>query len=524
MPTPPQQRPTELYELAFSGPFGGIQSQAGLSQIETDGFFDVQDILFLHGQLMPRQRLNTLPSPAAGPILGIFDFFNYQATRFSGVFTNSGLYRWVPSTQNWASVGGTVTGSGYESWTVVGGKLCFSNGSDPIQSWDGVTAPVYVDVAVPRPAYHLGELNNHLIACPVVEGGAFAPQRVAWSGNGNPSDWTSFNSGETDLFNDLGPINNWRKVYQVGYVFQQWGIVSQYITGDATVPFEFYPLSSKSKGLYYPYTLSGFGEFAIYAGKDNIYLFDGSSSQPIGDMPLEGRAWIGARRRIIADLLVNGNPNTPYGYYTTSTNGKEFETYILIIPNTSCWIFNMRESNWTRVSLTEVTNKATVAGSFFTAAPTRIIDLVGPVSSQNVTFAQLAIEPSALDNIAIGGDSGYVGLFDFTGAPTPCRILTGTLSFSDPRHSKNVRRIRFKCEALQSFDVTVTARNEEGQTEQETYTIAANSDNTDYQVVPFHIPGFFITFTFAFNNAVVGQFNISEIAIGFETGAEARTK
>jgi hypothetical protein len=242
-------------------------------------------------------------------------------------------------------------------------------------------------------------------------------------------------------------------------------------------------------------------------------------------MPLQGRAWIGARKRIIADLLTNGNPNTPYGYYTTSTNGQEFETYILIIPSTSVWIFNMRESNWTRVSLTEVTNHPTVAGSFFTAAPTRIIDLVGPVTAQNFTFAQLAIEPSALDNIAIGGDSGgYVGLFDFTGAPTTCKVLTGTLSFGDPRHSKNIRRIRFKCEAFQSFDVTVTARNEQGQVEQETYLIAANGGNTSYQVVPFHIPGFFIQFTFNFNVTTVGQFNISEIAIGFETGAEARTQ
>lgn len=525
----PQARSTELPELVISGPFGGIQSECGRRQIEDTGFGDVLDVIFQDGQLYPRRTLSTIPAPATtNGIRGIFDFYNFQGIRITGVFTDSGVWKWNSTTSTWTQITGTLTASqNLFSWTVVAGKLCFSQGIDKVQQWDGAATTFGpTDATNAVPAYHLGELNTHLIACPTVEGGTFAPQRIRWTGVGDPTDWTSFSSGESDLFNDLGPITGWKKIYQQGYVFQQWGVVQQVPTGNGSVPWDFVPLSSKSKGLYYPYSLSGYGEFAIYVGKDNVYLFNGSSSQPIGEMPLQGRAWIGARDRILADLVTNGNPNTVYGYYTTSTNGQEFETYILVIPSASVWIYSVKESSWTRIGLGEiVAPPPTVVGSFYTGAALRINQLVGPISSQNWTFIGLANSIPPTDSIAFGGNSGgYVGLFDLSGTPRTCSVTTGSLCFQDTRHSKNVRHVRLTCEAYQAFDVTVNAQNEQGQLETKYFVVAADPGTTSYQVLPFHIPGVFITFTITFNTTVVGAFAISEIAFGYDIGAEVRTQ
>jgi hypothetical protein len=531
MPGP--QRPTELDEMTFLGPFGGIQSQCALSQIEETGFQDANNILFYNGQLFPRQLLRDVSvTGQSAAITGIFDFYNYQGTRITGVFLNNGkVFRWNASNSTWIQITSTSTLSSTSqlvSWTVVAGKLCFSQGADPVQIWDGVGNIVQADSTGTNgvPAYHLGELNNHLILCPTIEAGALAPQRLRWSGAGDPTDWTSFNSGQSDLFNDLGPINGWRKIYQQGYIFQQWGIVAQIITGNGVVPFDFVPLSSRSKGLYYPYSISGFGEFAIYVGKDNVYIFDGSSSQPIGDQPIQSRSWIGARSRILGDLLTNGNPNNVFGYYTTSTNGREFETYLLVIPNASIWIYNIKEANWTRASIrSDITQKATCVGSFYTGSALMISQLIGPINSQNFTWASLAANSSPLDSIAIGSDgNGFIGLFDFTGKPMQSNVVTGSLQFGDSRHSKNVRHVRLKVEASQNFDITIYARNEQGQTEQEYYVVNSNPGTSTYQVLPFHIPGVFITFTITFNTTVVGMFRCSEISIGYDTGAEVRTQ
>jgi hypothetical protein len=532
MPGQQQHRPTELDELSIVGPFGGIQSQCALSQIEDTGFQDANNILFYNGQTFPRQTLRSVPiAGQSGEITGIFDFYNYAGIRITGAFlSNGGVFQWNSGSSSWVLVPPANALSAITqlvSWTVVAGKLCFSQGTDPIKLWDGVNPIVQADGTGLNgvPAFHLGELNNHLIICPTIEAGKLAPQRLRWSGAGDPTDWTSFNAGQTDLFNDLGPINNWKKIYQQGYIFQQWGITQQIITGNGLVPFDFVPLSSRSKGLYYPYSVSGFGEFAIYVGKDNVYTFDGSASHPIGDQPMQGKSWIGARDRILGDLLTNGNPNNVYGYYTTSSNGKEFETYILVIPGASVWIYNMKEANWTRVSLTEITPKPTCIGSFYTGSPLMISQLVGPINSQNYTWASLAASASPLDSIAFGGDSGaYIGLLDFSGSPVQCNVMTGSLQFGDSRHSKNVRHVRFKVEALSAFDITIYARNEQGQTEQEYYTIGANPGTSSYQVLPFHIPGVFITMTITFNTTLIGMFRCSEISIGYDTGAEVRTQ
>ena len=223
--------------------------------------------------------------------------------------------------------------------------------------------------------------------------------------------------------------------------------------------------------------------------------------------------------------MTNGNPTNVYGHYSTSTNGHEFEVYYLIIPAASVWIYSVKERNWTRVSNITPSVTPTVVGAFYTGASIRIMDLKGPISSQNWTFSTLGSQATPLDSTAFGGASGgYLGLFDFTGTVMPGTLMTGSLSFGDTRHSKNLRKVRIVCEALQDFDITISAQNEQGQKESEYYVVKSDPGTTTYQVFPFHIPGVFITLTFQFNTNVVGNFNLSEIGLQYDTGAEVRTQ
>ena len=521
MPAP--KRPTELTELSFLGPFGGIQSEAARVQLESEGFADAVDVIFYDRSILPRPGLSFKPQPTTQPIQGIFDFFDSGGIRHSGVIANQSLYSWNPSTGTWTTITGPLSpGSNLFSWTVVGGKLLFSQGIDPVQVWDGNALTYSVVSANAVPAFHLGELGNHLISCPVKIGTAYAPQRLMWTGAGDPTDWTSFDSGQVDLFNDLGPINGWRKVYQQGYVFQQWGIVQQALTGNANQPFIFVPLSSRQKGLYYPFSLSGSGEFAIYVGKDNVYLFNGSASTPIGDAPIQGRSWLGARDRILADLYSSPQGNMAYGFYVPSTRNQEYETYWLIIPGGSTWVYSMKEGNWTRFTFNPAVGNL-IANFFDVSNGLRIIDLLGTIQSQTWSPAGLVGIAAPQDSIAIGFNDGTVGTFDFTVlSDRPWTITTGSLAFGDTRHSKDLRRIRVVLETYTQVDLTIQATNEQSQQQTQTFSIPAVLGTTTYEVFPFHLPGVFITLTLS---GPAGQnFRMSEISLGFGIGREVTTQ
>lgn len=503
------------------GPFGGVQSECALVQIESDGFQDAVDVMFYDRSLFPRPGLSYKPSPTTTPIQAVFDFFDSTGNRHSGVIANQSLYIWNSAGQTWNQITGTLSNvTGPYSWTVVAGKLLFSNGVDVVQSWDGSAATFAAVSPNAVPAFHLGELGNHLIACPTIEGGAYAPQRLRWTGAGDPTDWTSFDSGIVDLFNDLGPINGYRKIYQQGYVFQQWGIVQMSLTGNADQPFYFVPLSSKQKGLYYPWTLSGSGEFAIYVGKDNVYLFNGSSSEPIGDAPLAARTWLGARDRILADLYSSPSGTQAYGFYLPSTRSHEYETYWLIIPGSSTWVYGLKEGNWTRYTWNPST--AQVASTFYDIGSLRIIDLIGPISAQTFQMDSLTGQNPS-DSFAIGFSDGSIGMFDFgTLLDRTWSLATGTLAFGDTRHSKDIRRIRLCLEPYTNVTFTISATNEQGQNQTQTFSIPASPGNTQYQVFPFHFPGIYTVITFS---GPSGQnFRLSEIAIGFNIGKEVATQ
>src|SRR5437899_8277743 len=329
-----QARSEELYEFPFLGPFGGVQSELPPDLIEGLGFLDSQNILFRKGVAYARPAFNSvaaIPNPQEA-LIGVANFFNKPGTEIQGVFTPTRLLRWNGVSATWTPITGTAfTGASSNLFqtAVVNYKLCFSNGIDPVKTWDGI-GTTYLDVANAVPARYLMELDTHLVVANTVELGTALTQRVRYTGAGDPTDWTSFNAGAYDAFNSLGPINGLAKLYQAGYLMQQLGITQVIPTGIGVFPFRFVPLTSKGRGCISPYSLATFGEeLAVYVGKDNVYTFDGSNSIPIGDSRIDGRRRVGARSRIFADLSTI-NPVSALAWITTTVNGQPFNAYCLV--------------------------------------------------------------------------------------------------------------------------------------------------------------------------------------------------
>lgn len=490
-------RPNELPEYQMLGPFGGIQSEVASDLIGREGFQECLNMILRKGRASVRpgyNTLNALPSTPTEETNGIADFFKSDGTRVQVRITPTRLFRWDGSGIGFTEItkAGGLTGAITDlfTWTVVANKLLFCQGVDKVQVWDGSTATFADADANAVPAKFMMELNKHLVVGNLVEGG-IQHQRVRWTAAGDTTDWTGFNAGQNDLFNDLGPISGMSKLYQNGYIHQQWGITQVIPTGLGLRPFDFRPLTSRAKGNIAPHSLATYGEqIACYVGKDNVYMFNASESVGIGDAPLQGfRGRVGAKKRIMAELL-QANLSLVKGFISTSVDGNDFLAYWLNIPTGSTWIYNFNEENWTRFVFDKTIR---TVGDFSAAELIRILDLIGAIQDQQWTPATLQSN-NPLDSFGIGFDDGTFGLFDFgTVSESSWLIRSGELTLGSRRHRKTI--VKFRLGMVDNGPVTFNLKvtNEDGQSETQEVTVGTGTGKALSKVIAFKINGVFLT-------------------------------
>jgi hypothetical protein len=480
----------ELREFSIRGPFGGLQSEVDPDLLEKYGFRDTENMIFRQGRASVRPGFTPqepLPAPSDEAIIGIADFFTEDEERVQTVLTATRLLQFLNGL--WVDIPAvtpfTGTDDDFWSWTVVNNLLLFSNNVDPVYAWDGISGTTDVVSVDAVAAKFLMELNTHLVVGNVFDAATRFSQRVRWTVAGDPTDWTSFGAGTNDILNNLGPITGLVKLYQTGYVFHQWGITQMIPTGIALAPFRFVPMTSKARGNICPYSLATSGEeIAAYVGKDNVYAFNGSASEPIGDMPIDGRRRLGARGAIFADLFA-GDVQHTIGYISENVNGRNYNAYWLVIPNVAVWVYNFDESNWARLTYEEW---ITSIGTFFAASVIRIIDLVGTIFDQNWTADSLGAA-NPFDAMLLGFEDGTPALVDFTNYSEQSWSLEGTFVFDDPRHTKAVKKFRVLVYDAGEVTYTLTLSNQDGQTESQTVTLGSGSGQVLSRVLPFNISG-----------------------------------
>jgi hypothetical protein len=473
---------------------------------------------------------------ALEPIMGIADFFTNTGNRVFVVMTPTRMYQWQGGA--WVQVNGTLTGSTsqFHAWDVVGYKFYFSQQQDKVQVWDGLSAGFAPAAAGAVPGKYLCELAFHLLVANTIETGVSAPNRIHWTGAGDGTDWTSFNSGQTDLFNGLGPINGLARIYQAGYVFQQWGITQIVPTGNGLQPFQFIPMGSRAKGSILPYGVASFGEVvACYVGKDNIYLFDGTESTPIGSRPMDGNRAIGARGRIFSDLAV-ANLNTVTGFINTSNNGVDYESYWLLIPSLNkAWVYHFDEGSWTQVYFNTGQLKGPVgvfSGNNFSSP--QIGQLIGTIAQQSWTSATFN-NSNPLDTMAVSDANastislltpGIASSFRTSGSINPgdgWYIKSGQLTFDDPRHTHSVSKVRLCLIDLAPVTINFRLTNEFGQTTGvQTVTYGTGSGQTITKVLSFAtLSGKYLTWELSGPPGVL--WGMSEITPMYDVGGEVQS-
>ncbi len=514
-----QVRSEELYEAALTGPFGGVQSELPSTEIEEFGFVDVKNFLFRKGTASVRPGWTALPPfplTPNEPIMAVADFFNASGAHIQCVLTPTKLWQFLAG--GWTQITGPAfggTSAQLFSWDVLNYKLCFSQGVDKVWTWDGIAATYVQSSANAQPLKYMAEIGLHLVGVnPAI------PQRYYWTGIGDPTDWTSFSSGLNDNVNNLGPINGLLKLGQYGYGFHQNGILQIVPTGIGLFPFSFGSIINATQGCIAPYSLDHFDdrgrELAVYLGVDNVYIFDGTPVEPIGDMPIDNRRRLGARSRILTDVLTV-NPQIIYGFPTYSINGQVFRAYWLVIPGVSVWVYNFDEGNWTQFTYNKT---ITSIGNFFKNSVVRIVDLIGTIQAQTWTPATLQ-QNNPFEGFLLGFNDGTAGYVDFTNySEIAVSITSGKLLFKDRRHEKTVRKFRLSFVDLGQTTYTITLTNNQGQSETHSFTIGSGSGDVLSYVQEFNISG--LRLQYVVSAPALSPASIVEFAPMYDIGGEQR--
>jgi hypothetical protein len=169
------------------------------------------------------------------------------------------------------------------AWAIVGDKFCFTSGGDDVKYWDGGAATYAVDLetalTVARQARYCIEYANRLIIADY--GTTRDPLGLAWSKEGDPTNWTHASAGAMAFLQSSDFITGLGKVGTSLFVYKQ----DSYHVGNRTYvstgPLEF-PVHKMGIGLFAPYSLVHFMGTNAFLGKDNFYAIIGIFAQPIG--------------------------------------------------------------------------------------------------------------------------------------------------------------------------------------------------------------------------------------------------
>lgn len=168
------------------------------------------------------------------------------------------------------------------SWAQFGMRVIASNVVDGAYKFDiGVDAR-FAALANAPAGKTLALIGDHLMMGDVREGATRIPNRVRWSGFNNTEIWGSDFANQSD-FQDLDPAYGAVQAVIGGdysTVFQSRAVTRvTRIGGDLVFSFQ---LVDRERGAWAGRSVIRVGSLIFYLAQDGFYVFDGSSSRPIG--------------------------------------------------------------------------------------------------------------------------------------------------------------------------------------------------------------------------------------------------
>ncbi len=186
------------------------------------------------------------------------------------------------ATDDWTSLGSagyTVPSNERWSWCVADDKFIFTNGDTNVQYYDG-SSVADLDATYAIKARYCIEYANRLVIAD--HGSTRDPVGLAWSKEGDPTDWTDSTAGSRTELESKDYITGLGRVGANLIVYKRDAIVIGNRTGLATSPITF-PRTRRGIGCVAPYSIVEVMGTNAFIGRNDFYVIDGDRAVSVGE-------------------------------------------------------------------------------------------------------------------------------------------------------------------------------------------------------------------------------------------------
>lgn len=185
----------------------GIDSLRPINKVEPDYATDMENYMFLNGQLHSRYGTELLGNDAASPVLQVTDLWRANGKKVTIRFCTRHIEVMNYFTGAWRVFPVDLHGDeeDFFTWTSWADKLLFSNFIDGLWELDFETYIIQKVDGAPG-AKHLTVFGNRVVATATNTSGDFYPSRIQWSVKNDYTDWTGIGSGFEDLYGAPGGV------------------------------------------------------------------------------------------------------------------------------------------------------------------------------------------------------------------------------------------------------------------------------------------------------------------------------
>jgi hypothetical protein len=322
---------TEVEEPLYWEQPKGLDLRDLLSKIDRDHGTEFRNLTIQEGRMESRVGTAAVGTGATN-IMAVVNFIPPAGIGVLLRFTTTTVEAWDGTTWNAISGSPTLTGglADYFSFASFGNKLLFTNGVDPLNSYDVGTNSFQVITEAPI-GKHLTTFNGRIILSNTVEDAT----RIQWSEKNIEDDWDGDGAGFEDLLSTPGgKVDIQRGVFPItdftALVVRSNSIWSMTVTGDPDAPHRFnriYP----TMGTDSPHSIQEIPGGIVGWFKDNVYVMSETQPVPIGDM---------VRKYIVENL---DSSEKLVGVYDPDER-----EYRLRINSTEVFRYSFRDQSWTR--------------------------------------------------------------------------------------------------------------------------------------------------------------------------------
>ena len=227
----------------------------------------------------------------------------------------------TPSNERWATA-------------VVADKFIFTNGNTDVQYWGGANyaADLETGAATATKARYCIEYANRLVLADFDS--TRNPFGIAWSKEGDPTDWSDTTYGEADLLETKDTITGLGKIGGQLVIYKRDSLFFWYRTGESTTPLARGGYRD-GIGMIAPYSLAKYMGANAFLGRDNFYKLEGNEPIPIGNDVKDKFFELAGQTEAEQTWSFVDNNNRLIHWFTDTEEGQY------------AWVWNYQTEEWT---------------------------------------------------------------------------------------------------------------------------------------------------------------------------------